>query len=404
MRRKKLGEILQESGQISEANLQKLFKEQEGKMVRLGELILERGLVEKGSLIKALEEVSRVLYLDCTTVQCDAAVLQSVPKAMAVRLDVLPVSMDQSKLIVVMAEPQNVATIDELRFTTGKDLSPRFGFRAEIQTAIVQNYDHFVSTASVRQAVEKVTLEANAEMEFVSTSIRQANRDAIEAIQVELNQKRTPAVRLVSEIIKNAMDKQASDIHIEPQAVATAVRIRVDGVLRELESVPRNIQNSLVSRIKILSDMDIGERRAPQDGRFMVVVGQRKVDMRVSTLPTEYGEKVVMRLLETSANAAGDRAHRFGKEHDALFRSKFIAQACRQYRYGRGSHRIRAFRNQSGACKYARRAHLCELPAIHPAAGPECHHDWGNPRSGNRRDRDESGADRPHGSIHAAHE
>jgi type IV pilus assembly protein PilB len=301
MRRKKLGEILQESGQISEANLQKLFKEQEGKMVRLGELILERGLVEKGSLIKALEEVSRVLYLDCTTVQCDAAVLQSVPKAMAVRLDVLPVSMDQSKLIVVMAEPQNVATIDELRFTTGKDLSPRFGFRAEIQTAIVQNYDHFVSTASVRQAVEKVTLEANAEMEFVSTSIRQANRDAIEAIQVELNQKRTPAVRLVSEIIKNAMDKQASDIHIEPQAVATAVRIRVDGVLRELESVPRNIQNSLVSRIKILSDMDIGERRAPQDGRFMVVVGQRKVDMRVSTLPTQYGEKVVMRLLETSA-------------------------------------------------------------------------------------------------------
>jgi len=97
------------------------------------------------------------------------------------------------------------------------------------------------------------------------------------------------------------MDKQASDIHIEPQASATIVRIRVDGVLRELESVPRNIQNSLVSRIKILSDMDIGERRAPQDGRFMVAVGQRRVDMRVSSLPTQYGEKVVMRLLEASA-------------------------------------------------------------------------------------------------------
>jgi len=106
---------------------------------------------------------------------------------------------------------------------------------------------------------------------------------------------------LVSDIIKKAMAKQASDIHIEPQATMTVVRIRVDGVLRELETVARNIQNSLVSRIKILSDMDIGERRAPQDGRFMVAVGQRRVDMRVSTLPTQYGEKVVMRLLEASA-------------------------------------------------------------------------------------------------------
>ena len=105
----------------------------------------------------------------------------------------------------------------------------------------------------------------------------------------------------MSEIIQTALTKQASDIHIEPQATTTVVRIRVDGVLRELENVPRTLQNSLVSRIKILSDMDIAERRAPQDGRFMVAVGSRKVDMRVSTLPTQFGEKVVMRLLEASA-------------------------------------------------------------------------------------------------------
>jgi type IV pilus assembly protein PilB len=301
MKRKKLGEILQDSGQISEANLQQLFKEQEGKMVRLGELILERGLVDKDSLVKALEEVSRVPYLDCSTIQCDDAILQFVPKPMAVRLDVLPVRLEQSRLIVVMAEPQNVATIDELRFTCGKDISPRFGFRAEILSAIVRNYDHFVSTAPARQIADKSALETGLEMEFISTSSRQANRDAIQEIQAELNQKKTPAVRLVSEIIQKAMAKQASDIHIEPQASATVVRIRVDGVLRELESVPRGVQNSLVSRIKILSDMDIGERRAPQDGRFMVAVGQRRVDMRVSTLPTQYGEKVVMRLLEASA-------------------------------------------------------------------------------------------------------
>ena len=301
MKRKKLGEILQERGQITAAELQQLFEEQKGKMVRLGELILERGLVDKPSLVKALEEVSRVPYLDCTTIQCDAAVLQLIPKAMAVRLDILPVRMDESRLIVVMAEPQNVTTIDELRFTAGKDISPRLGFRAEIISAIVRNYDHYESTAPASKAAGEVTLETGMEMEFISTSSRQANRDAVLEMQAELNQKKTPAVRLVSEIIHKAMEKQASDIHIEPQDAATVVRIRVDGVLRQLESVPRSVQNSLVSRIKILSDMDIGERRAPQDGRFMVAVGQRRVDMRVSTLPTQYGEKVVMRLLETSA-------------------------------------------------------------------------------------------------------
>jgi type IV pilus assembly protein PilB len=301
MKRKRLGEILESRGQISAADLEQLFKEQEGKMVRLGELILERSLVDKASLVKALEEVSRVPYLDCSTIQCDDAVLQAIPKPMAVRLDILPVRMDQARLIVVMAEPQNVATIDELRFTCGKDISPRFGFRAEILSAIVRNYDHFVSTAPARQPADKGGPETEVEMEFISTSSRQANREAIQEIQAELSQKKTPAVRLVSEMIQKAMSKQASDIHIEPQATLTAVRIRVDGVLRELETVPRSIQNSLVSRIKILSDMDIGERRTPQDGRFMVAVGQRRVDMRVSTLPTQYGEKVVMRLLEASA-------------------------------------------------------------------------------------------------------
>lgn len=302
MKRKKLGEILQDRGHISEAHLEQLFKEQQGnKLVHLGELILERGLVEKPHLVKALEEVSHVPYLDSSAIQCDEAVLQLVPKPMAVRLDVLPVRMDQSRLIVVMAEPQNVATIDELRFTCGKDISPRFGFRAEILSGIVRNYDHFTPATPAKPATDKAAVENDAEMEFISTSSRQANRQAIQEIQAELNQKKTPAVRLVSEMIQKAMAKQASDIHIEPQATLTVVRIRVDGVLRELEAVPRNLQNSLVSRIKILSDMDIAERRAPQDGRFMVAIGQRRVDMRVSTLPTQYGEKVVMRLLEASA-------------------------------------------------------------------------------------------------------
>ncbi len=303
MKRKKLGEVLLDQGHISPAALEKLFKEQESTMIRLGELILEHGLVDKPSLIKALEEVSRVPYLDCTSLQCEPAALHAVPRATALRLSALPVQMDQSKMTVAMVEPQNVATIDELRFTVGKNIVPRFGFRAEILSAIVRNYDRIEGNAGATAATAADGEPAlnGALVEFISTSSRQANQEAIREIQAELNQRKTPAVRIVSEIILKAMAKQASDIHIEPQDARTAVRIRVDGVLRELEAVPRSLQNQLVSRIKILSDMDIAERRAPQDGRFMVAFGQRRVDMRVSTLPTQYGEKVVMRLLEATA-------------------------------------------------------------------------------------------------------
>lgn len=303
MKRKKLGEILVDQGRISPAALEKLFKEQEGAMVRLGELILERGAVDKPSLVKALEEVSRVPYVDCSSIQCDRAALQAVPKSTALRLGALPLEMDQSRMTVAMIEPQNVATIDELRFTVGKNIVPRFGFRAEILSAIVRNYDRLedAGTATGSAAADAEPSLSGAPVEFISTSSRQANQEAIREIQAELHQRKTPAVRLVSEIILKAMAKQASDIHIEPQDSRTAVRIRVDGVLRELEAVPRSLQNQLVSRIKILSDMDIAERRAPQDGRFMVAAGPRRVDMRVSTLPTQYGEKVVMRLLEASA-------------------------------------------------------------------------------------------------------
>lgn len=301
MKRKKLGELLQDRGHISADNLQKLFKEQESKMVRLGELILETGMVDKPSLIKAIEDVSRVTYIDCAMVRSDMEALAFIPKSMALRLDILPICMDQARLVVAMAEPQNVATIDEVRFTSGKDLAPRFAFRAEIQAAIFRNYAQAEANAKAAREPGEGSSDDDQAIEFISTSARQANRDAIQEIQAELNKRKTPAVRMVSEIIQKAIAKHASDIHVEPQVSCTVIRIRVDGVLRELDTVPLNIQNSLISRLKILADMDIGERRAPQDGRFMVAVGTTRVDMRVSTLPTQYGEKVVIRLLEATA-------------------------------------------------------------------------------------------------------
>jgi type IV pilus assembly protein PilB len=308
VKRKRLGEVLQDRGKISAAALQQLLETQKNKVVRLGELILARGLVERSALIAALEESCRVPYLDCTTTRCERAALVAVRRSVAERLCVLPIRIDQNTLVVAMSEPQDVASIDELQFITGMKISPRLGFRHEIISVIprayegVEYHDHLVEESSPPALMPTSPM---AEMEFTSTSTRQSNREAIREIQTELNQKRTPAVRLVSEIIQAAMIKHASDIHIEPQSKGTAVRIRVDGMLRELQNLPRTVHNQLVSRIKILSDMDIAERRTPQDGAFQVKFGERQLDLRVSTLPTQYGEKVVMRLLESNAPLLG---------------------------------------------------------------------------------------------------
>jgi type IV pilus assembly protein PilB len=301
MKKKKLGEVLRDQGKISPSDLQKIIVEQQGKVIHLGELMLERGLVSKVDLGAALEEVSRIPYIDCDSITPDTRALKLVPRSLAQRLCVLPIRTEHKRLIVSMATPQNLAALDELRFTVGCEISPRLSFRAELQQAIEKHYAAAGGNAAVFGSFQGSESELFGDLEFISSSSRQANQEAIQEVQADLRQKRTPAVRLVSEVIQVAMSRRASDIHIEPRVSDTVVRMRVDGVLHDYQLLPRTLQNSLISRVKILSDMDISERRAPQDGRFMVSVGTRQLDLRVSTLPTQYGEKVVMRLLETSA-------------------------------------------------------------------------------------------------------
>lgn len=300
MKRKRLGEVLRERGHISHAELSKAIEEQQGKLVHLGDLLLERGLVSKDELASALTEVTHIAYVDCQHLQIDPEILSLIPHAMAQRCCALPIhAQGTAKLVVAMAEPQNLHVIDELRFATGMDIVPRLCFRSELEAAIEKCY-----CAAEEPAVAEIPGEDEApDMEFVSTSSLQRNIEAMQEMQAELLHKSTPAVRLVASAIAAASAKQASDIHVEPQSSDTIIRFRVDGMLRDFQRIPRSLQNSVVSRIKILSDMDIAERRAPQDGRFLVKIAGRKIDLRVSTLPTQNGEKVVMRLLEPEAPA-----------------------------------------------------------------------------------------------------
>jgi type IV pilus assembly protein PilB len=309
VKKKKLGEVLRERGHISAGDLSKIITEQQGKVMRLGELMLERSLVTREELASALEAVTAIPYINCAELTPEAEVLHLIPRHLAIRGCVFPIRREGKKLVVAMAEPQNIGLCDELRFTAGSNISPRLGFREEIFAAIEKFYGGKVTAeegASSEPAATTAELPDPGQlMEFISTSSRQANRDAIQEAQAELVQRHTPAVRLASEVIFAANAKHASDIHIEPQAEGVIVRIRVDGVLRDLQRVPPALQNSFISRIKILADMDIAERRNPQDGRFLVKLGAQQIDMRVSSLPTQYGEKIVMRLLNPGESLRG---------------------------------------------------------------------------------------------------
>ncbi|HKS66430.1 MAG TPA: ATPase, T2SS/T4P/T4SS family [Candidatus Acidoferrales bacterium] len=304
MKRKRLGEVLRERGHISHADLSKAIQDQQGKLVHLGDLMLERGIVSKQDLASALTEVTHLPYVDCENVEIDSEILKLIPRAMAQRCCVLPIQAHGTKLVVAMAEPQNLHVVDELRFSTGMNIVPHLSFRSEIEAGIEKWYGRVEEAeATIAEAIAPAT--QGPEMEFISSSSLQRNIEAMQEMQAELLNKSTPAVRLVASAIAAAAAKQASDIHVEPQSSDMVIRFRVDGMLRDYQRIPRSLQNSVVSRIKILSDMDIAERRAPQDGRFLVKLAGRKIDLRVSTLPTQNGEKVVLRLLESEAPAQG---------------------------------------------------------------------------------------------------
>jgi type IV pilus assembly protein PilB len=295
MKKKRLGEVLCERGHISAADLKKTLQEQQGKVTHLGELLLQRNLVSKKDLAQALTEVSAVEYVDCQKLQPSASVLKLIPLALAKRCRAIPISADSKTLTVAMTEPQDIQILDELRFKTGLKVVAKFAFQAELTQAIERIYSTSDTSTDAVQVADDTT-----GMEFISSSAQERNVEAMREMQLELRQKSktTPAVHLVATMIKAAVARKASDIHVEPQQSDTAVRFRIDGILRDYQRIPRILQHTVASRVKILSDMDIAERRNPQDGRFLVKIAGRRIDLRVSTLPTQYGEKVVMRLLE----------------------------------------------------------------------------------------------------------
>jgi type IV pilus assembly protein PilB len=291
MRRKKLGQILVEAGLISEDQLVQALEEQKKKKAKLGKIIIEKEWAKNEDICKALSKQLNIPYVKLKELEISKEVIETIPRRQATRKLLFPYKKTGRRLRLAMANPLDYTTIDEVKFKTGFDVSVAVATEEDIREAIDDNYpDEFdldlFATMVPSEEVEVLAEERDENEYDVDELIRQSEI--------------APIVRLTNAILADAIKLQASDIHIEPQEKEVTVRYRIDGMMKNIFKVGLPALAPLVSRIKIIGDMDIAMKRRPQDGRTKLKVGNNQYDMRISTLPTIFGEKVVIRVLDQS--------------------------------------------------------------------------------------------------------
>ncbi len=283
---RRTGEILVASGSITSEQLEEALLVQREDSRELGKILLSMGHVTKADLARALARRHRLDYAEISERDVDRQVSGVVDRRVLRKHGVMPLRIEGGRLIVATSEPNNFYALEDLTMLSGYPVTPVVAVDDEIERV-------FNKVFAVGEEVTDLLEEAAGE-----TSVEEYGDIDI---GIEATPDEKPIIRLVSAILQQAVAEEASDIHIEPRARELAVRMRVDGVLREAMSVPPKLQGGVIARLKILANLDIAERRLPQDGRFSVKLGGRKIDLRAATLPTVYGEKVVLRLLDTAS-------------------------------------------------------------------------------------------------------
>ncbi|MEA3020434.1 MAG: type pilus assembly protein PilB [Actinomycetota bacterium] len=275
-----LGTILFQRGLVTQEQIDVAIAEQARTSRSVGRVLVANGSITEEDLIGALAEQAGLEFIDLGNHQIDTKAASTISDALARRYQALPIGWDGTTLIVAMADPANVLAVDDIRSVTGADVRPVVATREAIEEAI--NRVHRLDAE-----VGEVTNLAADSMEVAQdlAALREVTEDA-------------PIVKLANLIIRQAVQDRASDIHIEPTEHDLRIRYRIDGVLHEVMRPPTRVQSGLISRLKIMADLNIAEKRIPQDGRLSAVIAGKQVDLRVATLPTVYGEKVVMRVLD----------------------------------------------------------------------------------------------------------
>ena len=273
--RKRLGDLLVEAGLLTEEQLATTLSNKSANE-KIGDALLREGFITEQQLIEVLEFQLGIPHINLYKYAIEEDAVKLVPKELARRHLLMPVRIDGNKLLVAMADPMDYFAIEELRMTTGYEIVPGIASKASLYRTINKYYE-------IPESIE----------ELMGNVIQEEVTEEADIIDEE-----APIVRLVNQMITNAVIQKASDIHFDPQETEIRVRYRIDGILRTERTLPKYMQNMITARIKIMSNLNITENRLPQDGRFNMNVHARPIDIRVSVLPTIYGEKIVMRLLD----------------------------------------------------------------------------------------------------------
>ena len=287
---KRLGDLLIAAGTITPEELDMGLQRQKETKERLGAALISAGIITEAELIEALRLQLGIEYIDLSKTTIPISMAQVVPKNIAKQFQVVPVRMERDELYLAMSDPMNFYAIEEVKKAVRKKIVPMIATTEGVEHAILVLYGNEGAARAIEAMKREVPTEEDngEEAQFTGNILNDNINDA-------------PTIRLVNSIIERAILERASDIHIEPKEKELQVRMRIDGVLRKILTIPKNLQNSVISRLKIMSGMDIAERRVPQDGRFNVKNKKREFDLRVNSLPTVYGEKIVARLLDKRA-------------------------------------------------------------------------------------------------------
>ncbi len=279
LERDHIGAVLVESGLVSPGDLQRARDRQAETGESLTRVLVAEGMVAETTLAQALGRHIGVDFISLADTVIDPAAAALIPESLARRYGVIPVRFEDESLIVAMVDPGNVLVVDDVRAITGRRVVPRIALRADVEDAIRRQsrYDDSVTDLAGIVGVDDPA-------------------DDLSRVQAAVEE--APIVKLVNTLITRAVNERASDLHIEPGERDLRVRFRIDGVLHEIMTTPRSVSGAVVSRLKIMADLDIAERRVPQDGRVTIRVAGRPIDLRVATLPSIYGEKVVLRILD----------------------------------------------------------------------------------------------------------
>jgi len=274
-----IGTLLVEDGVVSQADLDRALVRQSETGETLSRILVEEEMVSETVLVRTLARQMGIEFVNLTETEVDPTAAALIPESLARRYSVIPIGFDGDRLVVAMADPANVLVVDDVRAITGMSVISKVAARSDIDDAIRRMGSFDESVADLADMVGE-----------------EDEVDDLSKIQSAVEE--APIVKLVSTLISRAVGERASDLHVEPGERHLRVRFRIDGVLHEVMTTPRSVSGAVVSRLKIMADLDIAERRVPQDGRVSLRVAGRPIDLRVATLPTIYGEKVVLRVLD----------------------------------------------------------------------------------------------------------